>query len=189
MVKPLKTEMISYRKLKSTELKMLSQIDRSEVIRVGYEVSEGKLVRKKVKWDAPNFFQSGDGEHSVSKQIEFCNGHLARNAISIGAFDENCLVGIGLLTPNIRSEMAQLAYLQVSRSHRRRRIASEITQQLLQEARSQRARYVYVSATPSESAVGFYQSFGFEVIEEPLPELYELEPEDVHMILELEPTM
>jgi hypothetical protein len=29
--------------------------------------------------------------------------------------------------------------------------------------------------------VRFYQARGFEVIAEPLPELFELEPEDVHM--------
>jgi hypothetical protein len=38
-----------------------------------------------------------------------------------------------------------------------------------------------VSATPSESAVGIYLRMGFEPVDEPLVELYELEPEDIHM--------
>jgi hypothetical protein len=38
-----------------------------------------------------------------------------------------------------------------------------------------------VSATPSENTVRFYLGRGFEPMTEPLPELYNLEPEDVHM--------
>jgi hypothetical protein len=40
---------------------------------------------------------------------------------------------------------------------------------------------MYVSATPSESAVGFYLRHGFTPVADPLPELFELEPEDIHM--------
>jgi hypothetical protein len=48
------------------------------------------------------------------------------------------------------------------------------------------SKRIYVSAVPSESAVGFYKSFGFDLVAEPLSELYELEPDDIHMILELD---
>lgn len=178
--------MISYRNLEETQLSRLSEIDRTESIRVGFEVAGGKLVEKDVDWDVPNFVQDGEGEHSIARQIEFCRSHLARNAVAIGAFDNEMLVGIGILTPNIRPGMAQLAYLHVSAAWRRMGIASAITHQLLQHARAQGLKRAYISATPSESAVGFYQSFGFDLVEEPLPELYELEPEDIHMVLELD---
>jgi hypothetical protein len=39
-----------------------------------------------------------------------------------------------------------------------------------------------VSATPSLNTVRFYERRGFAPMAEPLPELYELEPEDVHML-------
>ena len=52
-------------------------------------------------------------------------------------------------------------------------------------ARSGGARQLYVSATPSESAVGFYRSRGFIPTVTPIPELLEHEPEDVHMTLAL----
>ena len=42
-----------------------------------------------------------------------------------------------------------------------------------------------VSATPSLNTVRFYQRLGYEPMAEPLPELLELEPEDVHMQKEL----
>ena len=171
--------MILYRNLEESDLQRLAEIDRTEIIRVGFEVNDGKLVKKDVDWDSPNISLDGHGEHSVTGQIEFCRSHLAMNAIAIGAFDKETLVGIGILTPNIRPEMAQLAHLHISAPFRRMGVASAITRQLLQHARAQGSRLAYVSATPSESAVGFNQSFGFDLVDEPLPELYELEPEDI----------
>ena len=38
-----------------------------------------------------------------------------------------------------------------------------------------------VSATPSLNTVRFYLGQGYAPMEEPLPELFELEPEDIHM--------
>jgi len=41
---------------------------------------------------------------------------------------------------------------------------------------------LYVSATPSESAVGFYLKQGFRPTAHVSQELYVLEPEDIHMV-------
>ena len=172
--------------MQAHELSRISEIDRAEVIRVGYEIQRGELISKAVIWDSPNFEPGGDGEHSVAAQIDFCRSHMERGAIAIGGFDGRTLAAIGVLTPNIRPGMAQLAYLHVSAPYRRGGIASEIARRLLAHARAVGSRRVYVSATPSQSAVGFYRFFGFEFTEEPLAELLELEPVDIHMILELE---
>ena len=40
---------------------------------------------------------------------------------------------------------------------------------------------IVVSATPSENTVRFYMGRGFELMAQPLPELFALEPEDVHL--------
>jgi ribosomal protein S18 acetylase RimI-like enzyme len=179
-------DVISYRTMHKSELSRLAEIDRTEVIRVGYEVRDGELVEKAVVWDTPNFLPDGEGEHTVAEQIAFCESHMGRDAIAIGAFEGEALVAIGVLTPNIRPEMDQFSYLHVSASHRRKGIASAITRHLFEHTLARRSKRVYVSATPSQSAVGFYKSFGFDLVEEPLPELYGLEPDDIHMILELE---
>jgi hypothetical protein len=44
---------------------------------------------------------------------------------------------------------------------------------------------MYVSSTPSSSAVGFYIAQGCKLVEEVDPELYALEPDDIHLILDL----
>ena len=178
--------MITYRELAETDLSRIAEIDRSEVIYIGYEVRKGALAEIDVLWDIPNFIAEGEGEHTFASEIEFCRSHMARNAIVIGGFDVEALIAIGILTPNIRPEMAQLAFLHVSREYRRKGIGAAITRQLLEQARALGSKRVYVSAVPSESAGGFYKSFGFDLIAEPLPELYELEPDDIHMVLELD---
>ena len=176
---------ITYRRMTEAELAKLRDIDRSETIRVGYELRDGHLFQMSVDWDAPDFFREGDGEHTVAHQIAFCRGHLEAKATMIGAFDSEKLVGVGLLTPEVRPKMAQLSYLQVSSAFRRRGIGTAIVGRLLQRAREEDAKWVYVSATPSQSAVEFYENFGFTPVAEPLPELYALEPHDIHMIMEL----
>lgn len=40
---------------------------------------------------------------------------------------------------------------------------------------------IVVTATPSEHTVGFYLGRGYRPMAEPLPELFDLEPNDVHM--------
>jgi len=167
------------------ELSLISQIDRSEVIRTGYVQRGEALEQLGVSWDSPAWAGEGFGEHSVAAQIRFCRGHLDRGGRVIGAFDGARLVGIGLFTPEIRPGLAQLAYLHVSRAYRRRGIGDRLAAEMISKARQGGAHQMYVSAVPSGSAVGFYLHLGFEPERKPLPELYALEPEDIHMTMDL----
>ena len=176
---------ISLSWMDESDLHKFKNLDRSEVIRTGYENRNGELVKITVEWNVPSFFFEGEGEHSVAEQIQFCRSHLKRDGQMIGAFDGEKLVGVGLLTPEVRPEIAQLAYLQVSSGYRRMGIATHIVHSLIEWASGAGARQIYVSATPSESAVGFYLGKEISLIDEPLPELFELEPEDIHMIKNL----
>ena len=85
----------------------------------------------------------------------------------------------------MRPGVDQLEALFVDRAHRRHGIAAALVARIEVEARAGGARRLYVSATPSESAVGLYSSRGFGPTADPIPELLALEPEDVHMTLEL----
>ena len=126
------------------ELPRLADIDRSEIVRVGFELHDGNLVRTSGRWDVLDFLKQGGGEHTVAQQVAFCRRHLASGATMIGAFDGEKLVGVGLLTPEIRPDLAQLAYLQVSSPHRKEGIASSLTRRLLKLARGLGAGGVYV---------------------------------------------
>lgn len=90
-----------------------------------------------------------------------------------------------MVTSEIRPQLAQLSYLHVSQRYRRKGIAARLAHEMIAWAKSTGAEAKYVSATPSESAVGFYTNQGFQVVDAPLPELFEMEPEDIHMLKRL----
>jgi N-acetylglutamate synthase-like GNAT family acetyltransferase len=99
-----------------------------------------------------------------------------------GAFEAGRMVAIAVLRYRLTQDMAELTALFVSRPYRRRGIARRLMQSVLGRAKRSGAARIYVSATPSASAVGFYQSLGFGLAEHVNAELYALEPEDVHMV-------
>ena len=176
---------IIYRWLEPDEVVKIGDIDRSERIRKGYVYAESELRQMAVNWDSPPWGKEGDHEYSVAAQIRICREHLARNGRMYGAFVGEKLVGIGLIQQNIDVDTAQLAYLHVSNDFRQKGIASQIAEALIAEAKRFGARQLYVSATPSESAVGFYLNLGFKPTDTPVPALFDLEPEDIHMIMDI----
>ena len=82
---------------------------------------------------------------------------------------------------HVRPAIAQLAFLHVSEAFRAAGIGSRLCDDLELIARGAGDAEMVVSATPSENTVRFYSGRGYGLMAEPLPELFELEPEDVHM--------
>ncbi|MCP4419774.1 MAG: GNAT family N-acetyltransferase [Chloroflexi bacterium] len=173
---------IRYRWMKPIEVLKIGEIDRSEQIRTGYHYIDGKLQQMSVNWDSPTWAAEGNGEYTVAAQIKYCQGHLERNGQMYGAFDDEILVGIGIVQQDIGVGTAQLAFLHVSNQYRQKRIGGKIADVLIAEAKKAGADKMYVSAAPTGSAVGFYLSRGFKPTDSPIPELFELEPEDIHMV-------
>ena len=173
---------MEYRWMVSDEMQRLKEIDRTETIRIEYVVENGQLHKMDVNWDTPTFLLEGEGEHTVSQQLKFCLDHLRAGGRSMGAFHGEKFVGVCVMRPNIRRGMAQLAFLHVSNGYRRWGIGSRLAREVIKEAKTSAADRIYVSATPSGSSVGFYLSHGFDLVEDVIPELFDLEPEDVHMV-------
>ena len=174
--------MIEIREMAAAEIGRLGEIDRSEQVRVGYTYRDGKLQAEAVDWQVPPWSTEGEGSHSVQAMIRFCARHLEEGGVLLGALDGERLAGVAIVRCRLRDGLAQLAFLHVSRPYRRQGIAARLTEEAMQLAREDGARTLYVSATPSESAVGFYLSEGFRPAQAPDPELLALEPEDIHMI-------
>ena len=173
---------VSYRRLEVADLERLGEIDRTEAIDTLY-VQRGAELEERTggDWSAPPWFADGAGEHSVAHQVEECKRHLAAGGIALGAFAGERLVGIGIVTPHIRPGVAQLAYLHVSHGSRGSGVGGRLSDALEQLARDGGDASIVVSATPSLNTVRFYRRRGYEPMAEPLPELHELEPEDIHM--------
>jgi GNAT superfamily N-acetyltransferase len=169
------------RRLERSELSRVGEIDRSERIGVIYEQHGTRLVARRGDWSAPAWDPDGHGEHSVAAMTAALQRHVDDGGIALGAFASGGLVGVGAVVPDLRRGVAQLAFLHVSAPVRGSGIGSRLADRLEQIARAAGDSAMVVSATPSEAAVRFYLGRGFEPMREPLPELLELEPDDVHM--------
>ena len=176
--------MITIRVLEAEEVDRIREIDRAERIRVGYRQAGAGLIKMDVNWDDGGWVE-GDGEHSFRQMIRGAEELLDLEGTAFGAFDGDRLVGIAVYRPRLTETVGQLGLLHVSDGHRRRGIASRLFREVLAIARSDGATRLYVSATPSGSAVGFYLYHGFAPTDEPDPELFAEEPEDIHMVLRL----
>jgi ribosomal protein S18 acetylase RimI-like enzyme len=172
---------IEYRRLAPEDLARIGEIDRTEHIDTLYVQHGAQLEERVGNWSAHPWFEEGEGEHSVAHQRAECERYLAAGGIAVGAFAEGRFVGIGIVKPHLRPGIAQCAFLHVSNGYRGRGIGGSLSDELEGLAREQGDTEMVVSATPSENTVRFYRRRGFEPMREPLPELYELEPDDVHM--------
>jgi len=172
---------VEFRRLGRTELSRVVEVDRRERIDVLYDQHGSQLVARHGSWSASAWDPEGHGEHSVEAQVNTLEHYVDNGGIALGAFASGRLVGIGVVVPHRRPRIAQLAFLHVSAPLRATGIGSCLSEQLEQITRSAGDSDMVVSATPSENTVRFYLGRGFQPMAEPLAELFELEPDDVHM--------
>jgi GNAT superfamily N-acetyltransferase len=172
---------VDFGRLGRTELSRVGEIDRSERINVVYDQHGTQLVARHGTWSASAWDLEGDGEHSVQAKVHELQRYVDNGGVALGALASGRLVGIGVVVPHLRPGIAQLAFLHVSAPLRATGIGSRLSEQLEQIARAVGDSEMVVSATPSENTVRFYLGRGFQPMADPLAELFELEPDDVHM--------
>ena len=173
--------LVEIRDLASSEFSRVGEIDRTEHIDVLYEQHGTELVARRGNWTASAWDPDGQGEHSVEAKRQALVHYADAGGIARGALSGGRLVGIGVVVPHIRPAIAQLAFLHVSQDFRGAGVGSRLTADLELVARRAGDREVVVSATPSENTVRFYWGRGYRPMAQPLPELLELQPEDVQM--------
>jgi ribosomal protein S18 acetylase RimI-like enzyme len=176
------------RRLEPSDVALVASIDRSEHVEVQYRVEAGRLVEAPVVMaDIPAWDPDGAGDHSVASHIAFCASVIADGAVLLGAFDDDGeLMGLATVHPTFEPGLAWLATLHVSRAHRRRGAASALWDAGAALGREAGARSLYVSATSTGSAVGFYLSRGCRLADPVHPELFAREPVDIHLVCPLD---
>ena len=171
--------MFEIRPLSDTDLVRLAEIDVSESGSVVYTLVHGELCGQPEVWQRPRW----DAAAWRRKYEEW--QRTLKMDLLLGAFDGERLVGMASLRYALTETMAQLTTLHVDRTHRQQGVAKALVQEVIRLVKEAGAASLYVSATPSASALGFYRSQGFELVDEPHPQLFELEPEDIHMVKNL----
>lgn len=176
--------MIEIRNLAEKELPNIWTIDRREVIDNIYYFRDGKLVLEPEHYDMQGW-PLGEPEH-YAPWLKDC---FQRGGFFWSAFEGDTLVGVAVLESKFigsKKDTLQLKFLHVSHNIRKQGLGCKLFEIAAEQAKSMDATKMYISATPSENTVHFYLHMGCRLAEEINPELFALEPEDIHLEYVLE---
>ncbi len=174
---------IEYRTLLPDEVDRVEEIDRTEVIDHIYYLREGQLVLEEEHWEVRGW--PPEELASIKERLREC---MDRGGMGCGAFDGDVLVGIAALDGKwigSAGKTLQMYFLHVSHCYREMGIGTHLTGLVMERAREMGAERAYISGLPSLNTISFYQGIGFDLASEVDPELYEQEPEDIHMTMDL----
>ncbi|MFC3745371.1 GNAT family N-acetyltransferase [Paenibacillus sp. GCM10012306] len=175
--------MVTLVQMKLEDSYKIRDIDRSETIELTYRYRDGALEELKTPHECPNWME--DHHQEIISRYEY---ELAHGGVAFGAFDGSKLVGFGVLAHKVRGRehnQLQIDLMYVTREYRRRGIGRQIFAALSKAAIEKGAEYLYISSTETESAVKFYSSFGSSIASEVDEELFNKEPDDIHMLKKL----
>jgi len=167
------------RELAKDEIKTIWEIDRSEVIENVYYLRDRVLVLETEYYDMKGW---PPGEAELYTPILYdC---FDRSGIFYGAFEGSEMVGAVVLESKFigkAKDQLQLKFLHVGSGYRKKGWGKTLFEKAAERAKELGARRLYISSTPSENTVNFYLHMGCEVTGEIDRELFELEPEDIHL--------
>lgn len=172
---------IELRPLEYTEIDLIwSQIDRRELITQMYWQQHDELEA----YDCHHDVEAWDKEMLSKDPVILKKAH-AQGAAFTGAWSGQQLVGISVVARRSVESMSGahlLKYFYIDVNHRGLGIGAKLMQAALQSVREFKGNALYISSIPTCNTVDFYIHHGAEVLAEPDPHLFELEPEDVHLL-------
>lgn len=170
---------MTYRDLELHEIVRIAGIDRAEEI-TGHYVFENNTLKLIQSYEIVTGFDPSELHELMDRQKRIVEG----GGKVIGAFGHDVLVGVASLEKRKRgagSNYCKMDILYVSKDHRSKRIAQHLLQEVKKAAALFGAEKLYISATPTKHTVDFYLKQGAIPVEEPDEELFEKEPEDIHL--------
>ena len=167
------------RELARDDIETLWGIDRSEVIENVYYLRDGALVL-----EAENYDMKGWPPGEAGWYTPILCDCLDRGGTFYGAFEGPEMVGAAVLESRFigkADDQLQLKFLHVAGGYRKRGWGRTLFEKAVERAKELGAKRLYIAATPSENTVNFYLHLGCEVTGEIDQELFDLEPEDIHL--------
>lgn len=173
------TPIVDFRLLRRDEVELIWTIDRREFIARTYRVQAGKLVLIPHDFHVPGWHP--DNVRTTTPWLYACHD---RGGKFYAAFEGDQMVGVAALDTVWRGErhdLLQLEMMHVGRDHRGNGLGTRLFEQVRTAARSCGALGLYISATPSENTIHFYQGRGALLLATPDAELFAREPDDIHL--------
>jgi predicted N-acetyltransferase YhbS len=174
---------MNIRLLQRDEIPLIWQIDRREIVENIYILQNGNLVLKPDYFDIKGW-PPGEADLYTPILLDCYD----RGGIFWGAFENKGLVGTAVLESKFigsDGDTLQLKFLHVSRDYRKHGLGSTLFKLAAEKAKTLGAKTLYISATPSENTINYYMRLGCVPTTEVDPELFALEPEDIHLEYDL----
>ena len=173
------------RSLQSSEIDLIwQQISRRELITQMYIQNQQRLELVDCFFDV----QHWDSYHLENDPPKLKQLY-EQGSIFIGAFDAaEKLVGVSVVSNQIIADYPNaklLHYFYVDADHQGQGIGAKLMQAAKQSAKQLCANQLYISATPSRHTVDFYIKHGAQPLSLPDQQLWQLEPEDIHLLYTL----
>lgn len=173
------------RTLKNSEIDLIWQhISRRELITQMYIQNHQHLELIDCFFDVQNW-DSYHLENDPPKLKQF----YEQGALFIGAFDAaEKLVGVSVVSNQIIADYPHaklLHYFYVDADQQGKGIGAKLMQAAKGSAKQLGAKQLYISATPSRRTVDFYIKHDAQPLSAPDQQLWQLEPEDIHLLCPL----
>jgi len=177
--------MLIDRALTESDLPLLALIDRSELVKECYRVESGELILYPARFDMRGWPEGEAEENARVLEKSWRNGGWLH-----GLFDGVTLVAAVVVDNRVIHnqglKMRQLKFLHISRAWRGQGLGGRLFALACEHGREVGADALYVSATESRNTVEFYQRQGCRLLTQPDPELFALEPLDIHFYCRLD---
>lgn len=165
--------------LERNEISLIWQIDRREIIHNIYQLQDGELILVPDYFDAPGW-PPNEAEH-YTPILTDC---FDRGGTFWGAFEDDNIIGAAILESKFigsQRDTLQLKFLHVSHKQRNQGLGKKLFHLVAEKAGALGAKKLYISATPSENTINFYMKLDCTFAGEIDPDLFALEPEDIHL--------
>ncbi|WP_017389023.1 GNAT family N-acetyltransferase [Acinetobacter calcoaceticus] len=173
------------RSLQSSEIDLIwQQISRRELITQMYIQNQQHLELVDCFFDVQNW-DSYHLENDPPKLKQL----FEQGSIFVGAFDASKkLVGVSVVSNQLIADYPHaklLHYFYVDADQQGKGLGAKLMQAAKESANQLGAKQLYISATPSRRTVDFYIKHGAQPLSAPDQQLWQLEPEDIHLLCTL----
>ena len=170
---------MKFRNMTANELSRIWQIDRTEYVEAIYSYEKGRLKEHPIK-ETYHGWAPGD-EEAYTPIIARC---FQQGGFFWGGFVADKLKSIVILDTKWigkHKDTLQLEFLHIDRAYRKQGIGKILFKKAVEEARLRGAKRLYISSTENKNTVEFYRHMGCSITKDVESELYQLEPNDIHM--------
>lgn len=147
-----------------------------------YVYDNHKLIKKK------DYFEETWQEDDLKGVIQVLRYFLDQGGFVIACYDQDRVVGFSGVNGQVMGSEGQyrnLSYVHVSKPYRHQGIGRKLMKHTIMEARRRGYEKLYIGGHASVSTIDFYMSIGCQLASEIVKEVYDHEPRDIQLELEI----